>query len=103
MTEEHQIIYFAKIVDTDKYALVHWTERKEHFNMALNYDNLTGYLEGAFAMEPWNIEIANGLTDHFKSSYCKNTEIERLDTDSLNKLIDDAGIHSKLEYSIRCY
>jgi len=104
MDENHEVIYLGQVRGKeDTYGLIHKTERFEHFNFGLNYDNLSGYLEGAFAMHPWQMEIANGMPPQVRGSSFPKIEIARMDEATLDKLLEDAGISNKLEFSIRRY
>ena len=104
MAENHEVIYLGQIQGKEgRYGLVHETKGFEHFNFHLNYDNLSGYLEGAFAMHPWQMEIANGMPLQIRRSSFPGIELSKIDDTTLEKLLEDSGIKNKLGFHIKCY
>lgn len=102
--DNHEIIYLGQVQGKEGlYAIVHKTESYEHFNHNMNYDNIAGYLEGAMAVRPWNVEIANGMPyDVIRTSF-PSINIEKLKTENLDKLLEDSKVKHKLRFSIRCF
>jgi hypothetical protein len=104
MDENHEVIYLGQVQGKeDRYGLIHHTERADHLSFDLNYDNLVGYLESAFAFRPWEVELANGIPSKIRQGSHPKIEISRMNDVTLDKLLEDAGISNKLEFSIKRY
>jgi len=104
MDENHEVIYLGKVQgEEDRYGLIHHTERADHLSFGLNYYNLSGYLEAAFAFRPWEIEIANGIPSEIRKGFRPKIKFSQIADVTLDELLINARIKSKLEFSIRRY